>query len=75
MIMRKAISRTTLNLPLRERATMAFKEAVQDVIEEHVQKNLPIYILRDGKVTDALPEMKEKLSRNGKKRNGKRKAA
>lgn len=73
--MRKVISQKTLDLPLHERATIAFKEAVQDVMEEHVQKNLPIYALRNGKVVDILPEMKAKLSRNGKKRNGKRKAA
>ncbi len=29
---------------------MAFKEAVDEVIEEHARLGLPLYILRDGKV-------------------------
>ncbi len=73
--MTKSLGKKSLHRTLRERATMAFKQAVKEVMEEHVQKDLPIYILRNGKVVDALPEMKIKLSRNGKKRNGKRKAA
>jgi hypothetical protein len=37
-------------LPLEKRAEMAFKEAVEEVIEEHVRLGLPLYIWREGKV-------------------------
>ena len=73
--MKKTLEIKSPHQALHEQATAAFKLAIDKVMEEHVQKNLPIYALRDGKVVDILPEMKTKLSRNGKKRNGKRKAA
>jgi hypothetical protein len=43
-----------LELPLLERAAMAMKAAIENVIEEHVREGLPLYIWRDGKVV-AVP--------------------
>ena len=43
-----------LELPLHERALMALKAAVEEVIEEHIREGLPLYIWRDGKVV-AVP--------------------
>lgn len=41
-----------LELPLIERAEMAFKVAVEKVMEEHARLGLPIYVWRDGKVVE-----------------------
>jgi len=41
-----------LELPLIERAEMAFEAAVEKVMEEHIRLGLPIYIWRDGKVVE-----------------------
>ena len=46
--------RNVLELPLEERALMAVKAAVENVIEEHAREGLPLYIWRDGKVV-AVP--------------------
>jgi hypothetical protein len=43
-------AKTILRLPLEKRAEMAFKETVEDVIDEHARLGLPLQILRDGKV-------------------------
>lgn len=43
-----------LELPLEERAVMAFKVAVEKVIIEHARTGRPFYIWRDGKVI-AMP--------------------
>jgi hypothetical protein len=45
-----------LELPLEQRAEMAFKAAVEEVIIEHARQGLPIYIWRDGKVVELSPE-------------------
>jgi len=45
-----------LDLPLEVRAEMAFKEAVKEVIEDHIRSGLPIYIRRDGKVVEVSAE-------------------
>jgi hypothetical protein len=45
-----------LELPLEQRAEMAFKAAVEEVIVEHARQGLPIYIWREGKVVDRSPE-------------------
>ena len=39
-----------LRLPLEKRAEMAFKETVEEVIDEHARLGLPLYIWREGKV-------------------------
>ena len=44
-----------LELPLAERAVMAFKEAVEELIIEHARTGAPFYIWRDGKVI-AMPK-------------------
>jgi hypothetical protein len=41
-----------LELPLGERAEMAFKAAVEKVVEAHVRDGRPISIWRDGKVVE-----------------------
>lgn len=43
-----------LELPILERAALAMKAAMDNVIEEHARKGLPVYIWRDGKVV-AVP--------------------
>ncbi len=43
-----------LELPLRERAVLAMKAALEKVIEEHASEGLPLYTLRDGKVVAEL---------------------
>jgi hypothetical protein len=44
------VSKNILRLPLEKRAEIAFKEAVEGVIDEHARLGLPLYIWRDGKV-------------------------
>jgi len=46
----KRVPKSVLRLPLERRAEMAFKEAVEEVIDEHARLGLPLHILRDGKV-------------------------
>lgn len=46
----KRVPQSILRLPLGKRAEMAFREAVEEVIDEHVRLGLPLYIGRDGKV-------------------------
>ena len=45
-----------LELPLEERAEMALKAAVKKVNVDHARQGLPIYIWREGKVTELSPE-------------------
>jgi hypothetical protein len=45
-----------LSLPLEQRAEMALKAAVEEVIVEHARRGLPIYIWRDGKVVEVPPD-------------------
>ncbi len=45
-----------LELPLIQRAEMALKAAVEGVVEEHIRAGLPIYVWRDGQVTEITPE-------------------
>jgi len=44
------VSKNILRLPLEKRAEIAFKEAVEGVIDEHARLGLPLHIWRDGKV-------------------------
>jgi hypothetical protein len=43
-------------LPLHERAEMALREAVQEVIERHARLGLPIFIWRGGRIIDISSE-------------------
>ena len=52
----KTASRNILNLPLGKRAEMAFKEAVEGVIDEHARLKLPLHVWRDGRVVAVSPE-------------------
>jgi|HubBroStandDraft_6_1064221.scaffolds.fasta_scaffold61117_2 hypothetical protein len=45
-----------LDLPLEERALMALKEAVDEVIEDRIRLGLALYIWRDGKVVAVPPD-------------------
>jgi hypothetical protein len=45
-----------MQLPLSQRAEMAFKEAVKGVIEDHIRSGRPIHIWRDGKVVEVSAE-------------------
>jgi hypothetical protein len=45
-----------LDLPLEVRAEMAFKKAVEKVIEDHIRTGRPIHIWRDGKVVEVSAE-------------------
>ena len=45
-----------LELPLEQRAEMALRSAVEEVIVEHARRGLPIYIWRDGKVVEVSSE-------------------
>lgn len=46
----RRVPKKILRLPLEKRAEMAFKEAVEGVIDEHARLGLPLHIWRDGKV-------------------------
>ena len=46
----KRVPESVLRLPLEIRAEMAFREAVEEVIDEHARLGLPLHILRDGQV-------------------------
>jgi len=46
----KKAAKDVLRLPLEKRAEMAFKEAVEEVIDEHARLGLPLHVWRDGKV-------------------------
>lgn len=45
-----------LELPMEVRAEMALKEAVEEVIEDHIRSGRPIHIWRDGKVVEVAAE-------------------
>jgi hypothetical protein len=45
-----------LELPILERAALAMKAAMENVIEEHAREGLPVYIWRDGKVVAVSAE-------------------
>ena len=53
-----------LDLPLGERAFMALKAAIENVIEEHAREGLPLYIWRDGQVVAVPAEEFRKKSRS-----------
>jgi hypothetical protein len=44
------VPKSVLRLPLEKRVEIAFKEAVEEVIDEHARLGLPLYVWRDGKV-------------------------
>lgn len=63
----KGISKRILQLPMEKRAEMAFKEAVEQVIEEHARLGLPLYILRNGKVAAvSAQEIRRRSKKNGR---------
>ena len=61
------VSKSVLRLPLEKRAEIAFKEAVEEVIDEHARLGLPLYIWRDGKVVGlSAQEVRRDSSAHGK---------
>jgi hypothetical protein len=52
----KHASSNVLDLPLEERAEIAFKAAVRKALEARARKGLPVCIWRDGKVVELSPE-------------------
>ena len=62
------VSKSVLRLPLERRAEIAFKEAVEEVIDEHARLGLPLYIWRDGKVVElsAQEVRRDSIVRQGK---------
>lgn len=53
-----------LELPLAQRAEMALRAAVENVVEEHVRDGRPLYIWRDGKVVEvSAQELREQSTR------------
>ena len=50
------VPKSVLRLPMEKRAELAFKEAVEEVIDEHARLGLPLYIWRDGKVVGVSAE-------------------
>lgn len=46
----KRARKSVLRLPLEKRAEMAFKEAVEEVIDEHARLGLPLHVWHNGKV-------------------------
>jgi hypothetical protein len=51
-------------VPCRDGAEMAFKEAVEEVIDEDARLGLPLYIGRNGKVVKLSPKKVRSLSRS-----------
>ncbi|HEV2988081.1 MAG TPA: hypothetical protein VG759_06545 [Candidatus Angelobacter sp.] len=43
-----------LNLPLEVRAEMAMRAAVEEVVEDHIRRGMPLHVWRGGKVV-AIP--------------------
>lgn len=60
----KRPSSRILKLPLEKRAQLAFNAAVRKVVEVNVRSGIPIYVWRDGRVVDLLPEMRRKHRRS-----------
>ncbi len=61
------VPKSVLRLPLERRAEIAFKEAVEEVIDEHARLGLPLYIWRDGKVVGlSAQEVRHDSSVRGK---------
>jgi len=51
-----------LELPLEERAEMALKEAVREVVEEHARLGLPLHLWRDGRMVEVSAQELKKES-------------
>ncbi len=55
-------STSVLELPLAQRAEMAFKDAVREVVNEHASHGWPLYIWREGKVIEVSGEELKRLA-------------
>ncbi len=51
---------------MEKRAEMAFKEAIEEVIDEHARLRLPLHVWRSGRVVKLSPEQVRNHSRNAK---------
>ncbi len=59
----RRLSKRILSLPPEKRAELALQAAVRKVIEGNVERGIPIYAWRGGRVVNVLPEMRRKLRR------------
>jgi len=59
-------SREVLQLPIEQRAEIAFKVAVAKAIDDHTLLGLPVYIWRNSKVVKLSPNKTNKSSRRRK---------
>lgn len=63
----KRAPKHVLRLPLEKRAEMAFKEAVEEVIEEHARLGLLIHVWQNGKVVGlSAGELLDSAATHGK---------
>jgi hypothetical protein len=53
-------SRKVLQLPIEERAEIAFKVAVAKAIDEHARLGLPVYVWRDSRIVKLSPNKRNK---------------
>ena len=51
-----SVPRNVLVLPLEERALLALRAAVKEVIAEHAREGLPVYVWSGGRVVRLPPE-------------------
>ena len=66
------IPKSILRLPMEKRAEMAFKEAVEEVIDEHARLGLPLHIGEDGRVVELSPAEVRALSRSNHRKKSSR---
>jgi len=55
-------SMSVLELPLVQRAEMAFRDAVREVVNEHADHGWPLYIWRGGKVIEISGEELKRMA-------------
>ena len=58
-------------LPLSRRAEMALREAVEEVIEDHIRSGRPIHVWRDGQVVEmSAQELRAQVNAAGQHGDG-----
>ena len=61
--------KSVLRLPLEKRAELALREAVEEVISEHLRMGIPLYVGRDGRVVKLSPKEARRLSRSAHRKS------
>jgi hypothetical protein len=59
----KKSSKSVQRLPMEKHAEMAFKEAIEEVIDEHARLRLPLHVWRSGRVVRLSAERVRNHSR------------